>query len=95
MFMHSWRVRERVLNIIEATTGGRVIFGTCKVGGVRRDIDGPAATHMLGELKVVEREIAERTEVPAAARDRQVEIDRRCCARPPERARGFDTVHTA
>ena len=28
LFMHSWRVRERVLNIIEATTGGRVIFGS-------------------------------------------------------------------
>ena len=39
LFMHSWRVRERVLNIIEATTGGRVIFGSCKIGGVRRDID--------------------------------------------------------
>ncbi len=38
LFMHSWRVRERVLNIIEATTGGRVIFGSCKIGGVRRDI---------------------------------------------------------
>jgi len=37
--MHSWRVREKVLNIIEATTGGRVIFGSCKVGGVRRDIN--------------------------------------------------------
>ena len=60
LFMHSWRVRERVLNIIEATTGGRVIFGTCKVGGVRRDIDGPKpSTHMLGELKVIERDIAE------------------------------------
>ena len=39
LFMHSWRVREKVLNIIEATTGGRVIFGSCKIGGVRRDID--------------------------------------------------------
>ena len=39
LFMHSWRVREQVLNIIEATTGGRVIFGSCKIGGVRRDID--------------------------------------------------------
>jgi ech hydrogenase subunit E len=38
LFMHSWRVREAVLKIIEATTGGRVIFGTCKIGGVRRDV---------------------------------------------------------
>jgi len=33
--MHSWRVREKVLNIIEATTGGRVHLCSCKVGGVR------------------------------------------------------------
>ena len=39
LFMHCWRLREHVLDIIEATTGGRVIFGSCKVGGVRRDIE--------------------------------------------------------
>ena len=51
LFMHSWRVRERVLNIIEATTGGRVIFGSCKIGGVRRDMDADAHPgHALAEL---------------------------------------------
>src|SRR6478735_4267510 len=50
LFMHSWRVREQVLNIIEATTGGRVIFGTCKVGGVRRDIDPEGVRKMLADL---------------------------------------------
>jgi ech hydrogenase subunit E len=59
LFMHSWRVRERVLDLIEATTGGRVIFGTCKVGGVRRDIDGVQQQHLLRELEIVELEIAE------------------------------------
>jgi len=59
LFMHSWRVRERVLNIIEATTGGRVIFGSCKVGGVRRDIDEPAMQKLLAELTEVERETRE------------------------------------
>ncbi len=39
LFMHTWRIREKLLDIIEQTTGGRVIFGSCKVGGVRRDID--------------------------------------------------------
>ena len=47
LFMHSWRVRESVLNIIEATTGGRVIFGSCKIGGVRRDIDADGLKSML------------------------------------------------
>jgi ech hydrogenase subunit E len=56
LFMHSWRVRERVLNVIEATTGGRVIFGCCKVGGVRRDLDADAVRTMLSELDLIERD---------------------------------------
>ncbi len=63
LFMHSWRVREAVLNIIEATTGGRVIFGTCKVGGVRRDIEDEAAQGILTELGRIERDCREITEV--------------------------------
>jgi ech hydrogenase subunit E len=59
LFMHAWRVRERLLNIIEATTGGRVIFGTCKVGGVRRDIDEAAMKHLLSEMDAIEREMHE------------------------------------
>lgn len=39
LFMHCWRLRERVLDIFEKTTGGRVIFSVVKVGGVKRDID--------------------------------------------------------
>jgi ech hydrogenase subunit E len=62
LFMHSWRVRERVLNLIEATTGGRVIFGTCKVGGVRRDITSEQVDELLDELPLIERETREITE---------------------------------
>ena len=39
LFMHAWRLRERVLDIFEKTTGGRVILSVVKVGGVHRDID--------------------------------------------------------
>jgi ech hydrogenase subunit E len=39
MFMNTWRIREKILDIFEKTTGGRVIFSACKVGGVRRDIE--------------------------------------------------------
>jgi ech hydrogenase subunit E len=59
LFMHAWRVRERVLNIIEATTGGRVIFGTCKVGGVRRDIAPEYITKITSELDIIEKESRE------------------------------------
>ena len=39
LFMHAWRLREVVLDIFDMTTGGRVIFSVCKIGGVRKDID--------------------------------------------------------
>lgn len=39
LFMHTWRLRERVLDIFEATTGGRVILSAVCVGGVNRDFD--------------------------------------------------------
>lgn len=39
LFMHSWRVRERVLDIFEKTCGGRVILSVTQVGGVNRDIE--------------------------------------------------------
>jgi ech hydrogenase subunit E len=48
LFMQSLRLREVVLDIFEETTGGRVILGVCKVGGVRRDI---AAETMQGILQ--------------------------------------------
>jgi ech hydrogenase subunit E len=75
LFMHSWRVREKVLNIIEATTGGRVIFGSCKVGGVRRDIDAAGLKNMLAQLDVIEQEMREIVKV--FLQDRSVK-DRLC-----------------
>jgi len=38
LFMQCWRLRERVLDIFERTTGGRVILSACNVGGVNQDI---------------------------------------------------------
>jgi ech hydrogenase subunit E len=55
--MHSWRVREQVLDIIEATTGGRVIFGSCRVGGARRDISPEQMTWLLKQMDVIEKEM--------------------------------------
>ena len=63
LFMHSWRVREKILNIIEATTGGRVIFGSCKIGGVRRDMDAETIKNILKEMDVIEQELREVTKV--------------------------------
>jgi ech hydrogenase subunit E len=63
LFMHSWRVRERVLDVVEATTGGRVIFGACKIGGVRRNIESHSIKDLLETLETIERDTHEITTV--------------------------------
>lgn len=39
LFMQCWRMRERVLDMFETSTGGRVIFSVNKIGGVLKDMD--------------------------------------------------------
>ncbi len=63
LFMHSWRVREALLDIVEETTGGRVIFGSCKVGGVRRNIDAEKLKTVKARLKEIEKKSREITRV--------------------------------
>ncbi len=57
LFMASWKAREFVLDVLEETTGGRVIQGSCKVGGVRRDIPGETLERMARDLDGFEREL--------------------------------------
>ena len=56
LFMHCWRLRERVLDIFEKTTGGRVIFSVVKVGGVVRDIDDAQFAEMKRVLEGIKDE---------------------------------------
>lgn len=63
LFMHSWRLREKLLDVIEETTGGRVIFGSCKVGGVRRDITKEKLAEIKNILSTLEKESKEITNV--------------------------------
>lgn len=63
LFMGFWRVRERVLNRMEESLGGRVIQGTCKVGGVRKDMDSELLARMRAELDVLDKEMKEMTAV--------------------------------
>lgn len=57
LFMASWRSRELILDLIESTTGGRVIFGSCMVGGVRRDVDADQFAHILSVLDSMKKEL--------------------------------------
>jgi ech hydrogenase subunit E len=56
-------VREAVLNIMEVTTGARVIFGSCKVGGVRRDMDAATIKNVLKEVDEIEKDLRVVTKV--------------------------------
>lgn len=49
LFMHCWRLRERVLDLFEKMTGGRVILSATLVGGMVRDQDSA----MLQQVKDV------------------------------------------
>ncbi len=63
LFMNAWRIRERILDVMEQTTGGRVIQGSCKIGGVRRDIANEKLDEMRRDLDTTEREIRDLTTV--------------------------------
>ncbi len=63
LFMHSWRIRDKILDIIEETTGGRVIFGSTKIGGVKRDVDNETLKSIMKRLEEHAKDIKEITNV--------------------------------
>ncbi len=63
LFMACWRSRELILDLIESTTGGRVIFGSCMVGGVRRDVDDAAFAQIISVLDSMKKELQTMTDI--------------------------------
>ncbi len=63
LFMHSWRLREKILDIFEETTGGRIIFSVCDIGGVRKDIDARTLKKISVVLSEMQQELHEITQV--------------------------------
>lgn len=57
LFMQSWKNREAIMDVTEATAGSRVIISTCQVGGVRRDIDAKLQGDLRRTLDQVEAEL--------------------------------------
>jgi ech hydrogenase subunit E len=57
LFMQCWRVRERIMDLQEATSGNRVIVSVNQVGGVKRDIDAATQKWILDTLKSVEKDV--------------------------------------
>ncbi len=50
MFMQCFRLREQVVDMMEETTGSRIIPGVCRIGGVRRDIEEATLQEILRRL---------------------------------------------
>lgn len=57
LFMQFWRIREKILDIQEATTGNRVIVSVNVIGGVRTDLQQEQMNWILSELSDVEQMI--------------------------------------
>ena len=60
LYMESWRLREKILDMFDETTGGRIIHSVNCVGGVQKDMDSTMLQHILraiddirGEMKPV------------------------------------------
>lgn len=57
LFMQLWKTREHIMDAMEYTTGGRVMLGSCCIGGVRKDINEEQRKFVLGKLDAVEKEL--------------------------------------
>ena len=57
LFMQFWKIRERIMDINEATAGNRVIISTNIVGGVRKDLSREHQRWILDEMDTLEAEM--------------------------------------
>ena len=63
LFMQAWRMREKVLDMFEASTGGRVIFSVNKIGGVLKDMDSSMIHGFIGVFDSMEKDLRKMTNV--------------------------------
>lgn len=61
LFYQSWRIREKILDMFEYSTGGRVIFSVNKIGGQRRDMDNGMLADFQKIFADMEKELRELT----------------------------------
>jgi Ni,Fe-hydrogenase III large subunit len=57
LFMQAWKSREKVMDLMEATSGSRVIISTNTVGGTRRDIAPDMLAHILTTMQDIRGDI--------------------------------------
>lgn len=61
LFQQFWKIREKIMDINEATAGNRVIVSVNVVGGVRQDLSPEQCRWILSELDEAEKAIRELT----------------------------------
>lgn len=61
LFMQFWRIRERIMDIMEATCGNRVVVSVNVIGGVRRDLSPEQCQWIEDQLAVSEKELKQLT----------------------------------
>ena len=57
LFYQCWRIREKILDMVELTTGGRLINSVDTIGGVLRDINEDQAKLILNNIRDIEAEL--------------------------------------
>ena len=57
LFMQSWRLREKILDMFEISTGGRVIFSVNKIGGVTKDMPADMLASFVKNLNDMDKEL--------------------------------------
>ena len=63
LFMQAWRMREKVLDMFEESTGGRVIFSVNKIGGVLKDMNSSMINSFVDIPNGMEKDIRKMTNV--------------------------------
>lgn len=63
LFMQSWRLREKILDMFEISTGGRVIFSVNKIGGVLKDMPADMLKSFVDNLNDMEKELRATTKI--------------------------------
>lgn len=61
LFMQCWRMREKILDMFETSTGGRVIFSVNKIGGVLKDMDSDMLKSFVNILDGMEKDLRKLT----------------------------------
>lgn len=63
LFMQSWRIREKILDMVEDSTGGRLISSVNRIGGVARDMDKEMLAGFVAQFDKMESELRALTKV--------------------------------